>query len=113
MNIENISAGDDDVIDLTSPDYSLSGQSITVDGEGNDMLWGSDANETLKGGANDVLFGGAGVNELLAVLEQMSFSLQKHPQTTRLPILIFQKATHLNFSILKMQFLIKTVSLQV
>ena len=67
-NIENIKSGDgDDIIDLTSPDYSLAGQSITVDGgEGNDTLWGSDANETLKGGnGDDELFGGAGVNELI------------------------------------------------
>lgn len=66
-NIENINAsGGDDIIDLTSPDYSLAGQSITVDGgEGHDTLWGSDANETLKGGnGDDELFGGAGINEL-------------------------------------------------
>lgn len=67
-NIENINAGGgDDIIDLTSPDYSLVGQSITVDGgEGNDTLWGSDANDTLKGGnGDDELFGGAGINELI------------------------------------------------
>jgi Ca2+-binding RTX toxin-like protein len=67
-NIENIYAGGgDDIIDLTSPDYSLAGQGITVDGgEGNDTLWGSDANETLKGGnGDDELFGGVGVNELI------------------------------------------------
>ena len=67
-NIENINSGDgDDIIDLTSPDYSLAGQNITVDGgEGDDTLWGSDANETLKGGnGDDVFFGGAGINELI------------------------------------------------
>ena len=67
-NIENINAGaGDDIIDLTSPDYSLAGQNITVNGgEGSDTLWGSDADETLIGGTdNDVLFGGAGVNELI------------------------------------------------
>jgi Ca2+-binding RTX toxin-like protein len=67
-NIENINAGGgDDIIDLTSPDYSLAGQNITVDGgEGSDTLWGSDANETLKGGSGeDQLFGGAGINELI------------------------------------------------
>ncbi|MBT5950634.1 MAG: hypothetical protein HOG90_05835 [Betaproteobacteria bacterium] len=66
-NIENInSGGGDDIIDLTSSDYSLSGQNITVEGgEGNDTLWGSDADEILKGGnGNDVLFGGAGTNQL-------------------------------------------------
>ena len=34
-------------------------------GNGQDVVWGSDADETLIGGAdNDVLFGGAGINEL-------------------------------------------------
>jgi Ca2+-binding RTX toxin-like protein len=67
-NIENINSREgDDIIDLTSPDYSLTGQNITVDGgEGSDTLWGSDANETLKGGSGeDQLFGGAGINELI------------------------------------------------
>ena len=67
-NIENINAGGgDDIVDLTSTDYSLDSQNITVNGgEGSDTLWGSDADETLIGGAdNDVLFGGAGVNELI------------------------------------------------
>lgn len=66
-NIENINSGlGDDIVDLTSPDYSLAGQNITVDGgSGNDTLWGSDANETLLGGeGDDVLFGGAGTNVL-------------------------------------------------
>ena len=66
-NIEIINAdAGDDVIDLTSPDYSLAGQNIIVDGgEGDDTLWGSDANETLKGGnGDDVLFGGVGINTI-------------------------------------------------
>ena len=66
-NIENINSGlGDDIVDLTSPDYSLAGQNITVDGgSGDDTLWGSDANETLKGGVgDDELFGGAGTNVL-------------------------------------------------
>ena len=66
-NIENITSGaGDDIVDLTSPDYSLAGQNITVDGgSGNDTLWGSDANETLLGGdGDDELFGGAGTNVL-------------------------------------------------
>ena len=66
-NIETINAGGgDDIVDLTSPDYSLAGQGITVNGgEGNDTIWGSDANETLNGGnGDDVLFGGAGTNTL-------------------------------------------------
>ena len=70
-NIENINAGDgDDIVDLTSSDYSLAGQDITVDGgAGNDALWGSDANETLNGGDGiDKLFGGAGINNLIGGL---------------------------------------------
>ena len=78
-NIENINAGDgDDIVDLTSPDYSLTGQTITLDGGGgDDTLWGSDANETLKGGnGDDELFGGAGVNELIggAGADEFQFS---------------------------------------
>ena len=67
-NIEQITGNDSDVnlIDLTSPDYSLDGQSITVDGAGGrDIIWGSDADEIIIGGdGNDELFGGAGTNVL-------------------------------------------------
>ena len=66
-NIENINSGlGDDIVDLTSPNYSLAGQTITVDGAGGrDIIWGSDANETIKGGdGEDELFGGAGANVL-------------------------------------------------
>ena len=66
-NIENINSGlGDDIVDLTSPNYSLAGQTITVDGAGGrDIIWGSDANETIKGGdGDDELFGGAGANVL-------------------------------------------------
>ena len=61
----NASAGND-IIDLTSPDYSLFGANIEIHGgEGNDTIWGSDANETLNGGeGDDVLFGGSGINIL-------------------------------------------------
>ena len=66
--IEEINAGaGDDVIDLTSPDYSMSGQKLIVNaGGGQDVLWGSDADETLNGGnGDDKLFGGAGQNVLI------------------------------------------------
>jgi hypothetical protein len=79
-NIENINAGDgDDILDLTSPDYSLAGQNITVNGgEGSDTLWGSDADETLNGDeGDDILFGGAGVNTLTGGLGADEFQFTK------------------------------------
>ena len=66
-NIENIYGYDgDNLIDLTSPDYSLAGQNIKISGgNGDDIIWGSDADENILGDAgNDVLFGGAGTNIL-------------------------------------------------
>ena len=57
----------DDVIDLTSIDYTMSGQTMLVEGGvGNDTLWGSNSNDTLDGGdGNDALFGGAGNDVLI------------------------------------------------
>ena len=67
-NVEQIIGNDSDLnlIDLTSPDYSLVGQTIKISGgDGVDIIWGSDANENILGDAgNDVLFGGAGTNIL-------------------------------------------------
>ena len=66
-NIEQINGlGGDDIIDLTSPDYSLAGIFISIDGgAGNDVIWGSDADEIIYGGAdNDTLFGGIGTDTL-------------------------------------------------
>lgn len=65
--IEKINAGaGNDIIDLTSPDYSLFGANIEINGgEGNDTIWGSNANETFNGGeGDDVLFGSSGINIL-------------------------------------------------
>ena len=67
INIQRIFGMDGgDIIDLTSPDYSLAGASIMIDGgEGNDVIWGSDASETIYGGAgDDTIFGGIGADEL-------------------------------------------------
>ena len=66
-NIEKITGSDgNNIIDLTSPDYSLAEQSIEVDGgSGADIIWGSDADETILGGdGDDEIFGGAGTNIL-------------------------------------------------
>jgi len=66
-NIENIYGYDgDNLIDLTSPDYSMAGQNIKISGgNGDDIIWGSNADENILGDAgNDVLFGGAGTNIL-------------------------------------------------
>ena len=56
----------DDIIDLTSPDYSLAAHTILIGGgEGDDVIWGSDASENIEGNSgDDVLFGGAGANVL-------------------------------------------------
>ncbi|MBN9890150.1 hypothetical protein [Salipiger abyssi] len=51
-----------DIIDLTSPDYSLKGDRILINGgAGDDVIWGSDADETILGGdGSDTIFGGVG-----------------------------------------------------
>lgn len=65
LSIEQILAGaGDDLIDLTSANYSIAG--VTVDGgTGNDTLWGNAGNDTLLGSdGSDTLFGGAGNDAL-------------------------------------------------
>ncbi|MFY0678963.1 MAG: hypothetical protein JXR13_00170 [Thalassovita sp.] len=65
--IEVINGGaGNDVIDLTSPDYSLDGFSIQINGGvGNDVIWGSDADEHISGSSgDDTIFGGTGVDVL-------------------------------------------------
>lgn len=59
--------GGNDIIDLTSPDYSLAGRSLAINGGfGKDIIWGSDADETISGGAgNDTIFGGTG-NDIMS-----------------------------------------------
>jgi len=67
VNVESISGGQgDDLIDLTSPDFSLDGLTVTLDGgTGDDVLWGGDGDDIIDGGAgDDVLSGGAGDDEM-------------------------------------------------
>ena len=62
-DVERILAGvGNDVIDLTSPDYSLAGQRIDLFGQlGNDVLWGADSDDYLSGGdGDDTIVGGSG-----------------------------------------------------
>lgn len=79
-HVERINANDgDDLIDLTSPDYSLENQTITIQGgAGNDIIWGSNGNEFINAGdGNDVIFGGAGNNILTGGLgaDEFQFSI--------------------------------------
>lgn len=67
VNVESISGGQgDDLIDLTSPDFSLDGLTVTLDGgTGDDVLWAGDGDDIIDGGAgDDVLSGGAGDDEM-------------------------------------------------
>ena len=62
-SIEKIIGGaGDDLIDLTSTDFSLAGQSITINGgPGDDVLWAGSGDDRLEGGDGaDQLFGGSG-----------------------------------------------------
>lgn len=66
-SIEKINGGGgDDLIDLTSTDFSLAGQDMTITGgPGNDILWAGSGDDRLEGGdGNDQLFGGAGSDTL-------------------------------------------------
>ena len=55
-----------DLIDLTSPNLSMLGTSISIDGgSGDDVLWGNDGNDTIHGGdGNDSIVPGPGFNTL-------------------------------------------------
>jgi beta-glucanase (GH16 family) len=67
VRIEVIEAGDgDDLIDLTSPSYSMSSTPVTVNaGAGNDIIWAADGADILNGGSgDDILFGGSGNDQL-------------------------------------------------
>ncbi|NBS19998.1 MAG: hypothetical protein EBS74_09500 [Flavobacteriia bacterium] len=63
VDIESISGGTgDDLIDLTSPDFSLGGSTVSLyGGSGDDVLWAGDGDDVLDGGSDDDrLSGGAG-----------------------------------------------------
>lgn len=75
IDLEVISGGDgDDLIDLTSSDFSLL-TSMAINGdEGNDILWSSSGNDILNGGVgNDTLFGGSGADTLTGGIGQDTF----------------------------------------
>jgi Ca2+-binding RTX toxin-like protein len=75
INLEVINAGDgNDIVDLTSLDFTLS-EAVIINGEaGNDTLWGAEGNDTINGGTgNDTLFGGAGDDTLTGGTGQDTF----------------------------------------
>ena len=75
INLEVINAGaGNDIIDLTSLDFTLS-EAVTINGEaGNDTLWSSNANDILNGGTgDDTLFGGAGDDQLTGGTDKDTF----------------------------------------
>lgn len=85
-DIESIFAlSGNDIIDLTSPDYSLLGQQILIDGgHGNDRIWGSDASERIVGGTgNDSIFGGTGGDTLVGGSGADTFEFTRTSSGTR------------------------------
>ena len=75
INLEVINAGaGNDIIDLTSLDFTLS-EAVTINGEaGNDTLWGANGDDILNGGTgNDTLFGGSGDDTLTGGTGQDTF----------------------------------------
>ena len=67
IDLETISAGDgDDLIDLTSENFSLASIDMTLNGEaGDDILWAAQGDDILNGGTgNDILNGSSGNDTL-------------------------------------------------
>ena len=65
IDLETISAGDgDDLIDLTSENFSLASIDVTLNGEaGDDILWAAQGNDILNGSSgNDTMTGGSGAD---------------------------------------------------
>jgi len=75
INLETIYAGaGDDIVDLTSVEFALSGAVTVNGGTGNDTLWGADGNDSINGDTgNDTLFGGAGDDTLTGGTGQDTF----------------------------------------
>lgn len=99
-NIEEIlGMGGDDVIDLTSPDYSLTGVNISIDGgEGDDIIWGSDANEVISGGnGNDTIFGGIGTDVLTGGLGADVFEFTRTSTDTSVTDFVIGEGDSLRF----------------
>ena len=74
IDIETINAGGgNDIVDLTSSDFTLS--AITVNGGGgDDVLWGAEGDDTLNGGTgDDVIFGSSGDDTLTGGLGADTF----------------------------------------
>ena len=68
QSIELINGGaGNDLIDLTSQNFSLADQPMTISGgTGNDTLWAGSGDDRLEGGAgDDMLFGGSGSDTLV------------------------------------------------
>jgi len=66
--VEKIQAGaGDDVVDLTSPTFTLRDTPLSIEGgDGDDILWAADGSDHLDGGdGNDTLFGGVGSDTLI------------------------------------------------
>ena len=67
VSVEVIEAGDgNDLIDLTSPIYSMASTPVTVNaGNGNDIIWAADGADIINAGTgDDIIFGGSGNDRL-------------------------------------------------
>ncbi|MDA9005986.1 hypothetical protein N9J36_00035 [Litoricola sp.] len=67
IDLEMISAGNgDDLIDLTSENFSLASIDMTLNGEaGNDILWAAQGDDTLNGGTGDDVLNGSSGDDTL------------------------------------------------
>ena len=101
-NLEVIDASDgDDIIDLTSPIFSMRGSQITVmGGDGNDILWGNDGNDILDGGAgDDQITGGNGYNILSGGFGSDAFQLTSTQSINRITDFQLEQSDSITFLI--------------